>query len=153
MILDDYSISQSLLETANISSLIPHQPPMVMVDDLYKSDNDIIISGFEIREDNILLEEGLFKESGILENMAQTVALGFSYKGENQEAQKSQMGYLISANRFSTSKYLGPGSKIITMIRIIKMIGQFTKAEGAVFFNNQQISKAEINLFQTNDKR
>lgn len=153
MNLDNFSITQPILETANNPSLIPHQPPMVMVDELYKAEDNIIISGFGIREDNILLEEGAFKESGILENMAQTVALGFSFKGGKQKEKTSQMGYLISANRFVTSKYLTPDSKVITVIRIIKTIGQFTKAEAEVFFNNKQISKAEINLFQTNDIR
>jgi predicted hotdog family 3-hydroxylacyl-ACP dehydratase len=62
-------------ETSNfvaIKKFLPHRAPMLMVDMILEMDDEKVETIFEIREDNIFLENGFFTESGLVENMAQT---------------------------------------------------------------------------------
>ena len=56
----------------NISILkyLPHRPPMQMVDTITHINDTSIVTSFQIKEDCILLDNGYFTESGLIENMA-----------------------------------------------------------------------------------
>lgn len=70
----------------NIENLIPQKSPFVMVDALLGFSNTHVISSFKISESNILFKNQTLSEAGLIENMAQTVALHTGYdfflKGE-----------------------------------------------------------------------
>jgi predicted hotdog family 3-hydroxylacyl-ACP dehydratase len=62
-------------ETSNpvdIKKYLPHRAPMLMVDLILEMDDERVETVFEIKTDNIFLENGFFTESGLVENMAQT---------------------------------------------------------------------------------
>jgi predicted hotdog family 3-hydroxylacyl-ACP dehydratase len=62
-------------ETSNpvdIKKYLPHRAPMLMVDMILEMDDEQVETIFEIKTDNIFLENGFFTESGLVENMAQT---------------------------------------------------------------------------------
>ncbi len=75
--------------------LIPQRAPIVMVSTLESYDDKRLVSTFVVCEENIFVNEVTLVESGLLEHMAQSVALhtGYSYflKGEN-----APMGYIGS---------------------------------------------------------
>ena len=52
-----------------------------MVDDLRNHTKDEVISSLEIKETNLFFDDKFLREPGLIENMAQTVALhtGYSY--------------------------------------------------------------------------
>lgn len=62
-------------ETSNpvdIKKYLPHRVPMLMVDMILEMDDEQVETTFEIKTDNVFLENGFFTESGLVENMAQT---------------------------------------------------------------------------------
>jgi predicted hotdog family 3-hydroxylacyl-ACP dehydratase len=62
-------------ETSNpvdIKKYLPHRTPMLMVDMILEMDDEKVETVFEIKENNIFLENGFLTESGLIENMAQT---------------------------------------------------------------------------------
>jgi predicted hotdog family 3-hydroxylacyl-ACP dehydratase len=63
----------------NIKNLIPQKEPFVMVDVLLFYSKTKLISSFTILENNLFFENDTLLESGIIENMAQTVALHTGY--------------------------------------------------------------------------
>ena len=63
----------------NITALIPQKEPFVMVDVLLSYSKTKVISSFKVLENNLFFENDRFIESGIIENMAQTVALHTGY--------------------------------------------------------------------------
>src|ERR1700760_870559 len=65
-----------MTEGESILSLIPQQPPFVMVDELLFSDDNFTKTSFTITVDNIFVIDGEFSEAGLMENMAQTAAAG-----------------------------------------------------------------------------
>lgn len=62
------------LQEIPITDLIPQRPPMVMVDRVLHSSRADTETVFEIREDNILLEDGHLTMAGLIENMTQSCA-------------------------------------------------------------------------------
>lgn len=56
----------------DIQKYLPHRAPMLMVDLILKMDDQIVETVFEIKHNNIFLDNGLFTEAGLIENAAQT---------------------------------------------------------------------------------
>ncbi|WP_281321862.1 ABC transporter permease [Flavobacterium aestivum] len=56
----------------DIKKYLPHRAPMLMVDMILEMDDEKVETIFEIKPDNIFIENGFFIESGLIENMAQT---------------------------------------------------------------------------------
>jgi hypothetical protein len=56
-----------------------------------------LISGFEIQEDNLFVQDGVFQASGLIEHQAQSVALHTGYKY-----------YLLGKD--APTGYIGPSS-------------------------------------------
>lgn len=71
---------------------IPQRPPMVMVDDIIHCDPIVARTEFTIREDNIFVENGLLKECGLLEIIAQTCAARIGYLGADQPVRVGVIG-------------------------------------------------------------
>ncbi len=57
-----------------ITHFIPQRPPMVMIDELIKSDSVSAATAFYILPENIFVEAGKLTEPGLIENIAQTAA-------------------------------------------------------------------------------
>jgi predicted hotdog family 3-hydroxylacyl-ACP dehydratase len=56
----------------DIKKYLPHRAPMLMVDMILEMDDEKVETIFEIKPDNIFVENNFFIESGLVENMAQT---------------------------------------------------------------------------------
>lgn len=67
------------MDVGLIKNLIPQKEPFIMVDRLLYFDETTAESGFFITEDNLLSTETCFSEAGLIENMAQSVALHGGY--------------------------------------------------------------------------
>ncbi|MCG2610968.1 ABC transporter permease [Flavobacterium sp. SM15] len=63
---------ESLQNTIAIQDYLPHRKPMLMVDLILELNDHEVKTVFEIKEDNLFVENGFFAESGLIENAAQT---------------------------------------------------------------------------------
>jgi 3-hydroxyacyl-[acyl-carrier-protein] dehydratase len=61
-----------------VGQLIPQKFPFVMIDKLLAFVENEITSGLTVPEQNIFVENAVFQESGLIEHMAQSVALYLS---------------------------------------------------------------------------
>jgi predicted hotdog family 3-hydroxylacyl-ACP dehydratase len=77
-----------------VKELIPQRPPMVMIDQLISFGEDEAVTELMIRKENIFTHKGLFREAGVLENIAQSAAAwkGFLNRQEGHEVQKGYIG-------------------------------------------------------------
>lgn len=91
------------LPIVNISNLIPQKAPFIMVSTLQDFNHERIVSSLQIAENNLFLEKNIFVEPGLIENMAQTVALhtGYDYYLKGEEA---PTGYIGSIKSISINK-------------------------------------------------
>ena len=74
-----------MINVENIQLLIPQRPPFVMIDKLLSFSETTTTTGLSIRADNIFVENGLFKEPGLVENIAQTAAARAGYVSQTEK--------------------------------------------------------------------
>ena len=63
-----------------IGKLIPQKAPFVMVDKLLHFEENKVVAGFSISEENIFTQNKKFTAPGLIEHMAQSVALYTGYQ-------------------------------------------------------------------------
>lgn len=134
---------ESILEKNIVESLIPQKAPFVMVDKLLFFEENNIIAGLTIPSDNIFVEEGKFAESGIVEHMAQSVALytGYQYYLISKPA---PTGYIGSVKDVKVLELPGVGDELVTEVKIIQEFMGITLVDIVTKRNAVQIASAQM---------
>ncbi|MEP3208027.1 MAG: hypothetical protein ABJN95_02500 [Maribacter sp.] len=124
-------------------SLIPQKKPFVMVDTLRFYTDKKIISGFTISAENILAKNGSFSEPGLIENMAQTIALhtGYKYFLAKKPAPTGYIGAIKKAEVFELPRV---SKELTTTVEIIHDIMGVTLIEAKVECEGQLIAQSEM---------
>ncbi len=132
-----------LADIDKVKELIPQKTPFVMVDELLHFTTDNLKSRFKIRDENLFVENNQFVESGIIENMAQTVALhtGYHFFLMSKEA---PTGYLGSIKNVEISRLPKTGEFIETSIEIIQEFMGVTLVDVVVYCKEEIIAKSQM---------
>lgn len=114
-----------------------------MVDKLYDFTENQIISGLTITNDNIFTSNGFFNAPGLIENMAQTVAMhkGYTYYLKNESAPVGYIGAIKKAEILEMPKV---GQELRTTVNILHDIMGVTLVEATIFCENRLIAQSEI---------
>lgn len=134
----------------NILALIPQAPPFVMIDGIIRSDKTQTRSTLKIKEDNIFVENGLFKEPGLLENIAQTAAAGVGFEAQ-KESRPAPIGYIGAVKNFEVFELPTVNTVLETEIAVLNRIFDVTVISGRVWNDNVLLAQCEMKIFvQTN---
>lgn len=130
----------------NIKHLIPQKFPFVMVDTLLGFSETDLVSSFKILETNIFFNNHMFSEPGLIENMAQTVALhtGYDFFLRGEEA---PTGYIGSIKKMELYKLPELHDVIQTEAHILQEFMGVTLVEINVFNANKE--KIAFSLMKT----
>ena len=104
-----------------IKELIPQREPIIMVDAILEYEESKVVGGLTVSEDCIFVENNTLKEPGVLEHMAQTVALytGYEYYLKNMQA---PVGYIGSMKNVEILQLPKIGEKLVTSATILHEI-------------------------------
>ena len=104
-----------------IKELIPQREPIIMVDAILEYEESKGVGGLMVSEDCIFVENNTLKEPGVLEHMAQTVALytGYEYYLKNMQA---PVGYIGSMKNVEILRLPKIGKKLVTTATILHEI-------------------------------
>lgn len=102
-----------------IQQLIPQHDPIVMVDALYEYTETTVTAGLTINGDNLCVSDGFFNEVGIIEHMAQSVALHTGYQFYLRQ-KPAPVGYIGSINKIDINNLPKVGDNIFTKVNIIQ---------------------------------
>ena len=140
-----------MITVENIQSLIPQKPPFVMVDKLVSFTETTSTTAFGIRADNIFVVNGVFKEPGLVENIAQTAAAraGYISKTENKPV---LVGYIGAVNNLQVFSLPKAGDQLITEITIEKQIFDVALISGKITCNEELIAQCNMKIFITQNK-
>ena len=140
-----------MITVENIQSLIPQKPPFVMVDKLISFTETTSTTAFGIRADNIFVVNGVFKEPGLVENIAQTAAAraGYISKTENKPV---LVGYIGAVNNLQVFSLPKAGDQLITEITIEKQIFDVALISGKITCNEELIAQCNMKIFITQNK-
>lgn len=132
-----------ILDKGFILRLIPQKHPLVMVDKLYDYSESQIISGLTITADNIFSFNGQFNAPGLIENMAQTVAMhkGYTFYLKNEPAPVGYIGAIKKAEIIEMPKV---GQELRTTVNILHDIMGVTLVEANIVCEDKIIAQSEI---------
>jgi predicted hotdog family 3-hydroxylacyl-ACP dehydratase len=118
----------------DISELIPQKSPFVMVDSLEYFSKNELIAALTIRSDNIFCKNKMFTESGLIENMAQTVALhtGYDFFIKNEKAPTGYIGSVKKAEIYQLPK-----------------LGEVITTKATILHEFMGVTMVSINVFNT----
>jgi len=134
---------KSLLEQSLVESLIPQKAPFVMVDKLCFFSEESIIAGLTIPVNSIFLEDGRFNESGLVEHMAQSVALytGYQFYLKNEPA---PTGYIGSIKYIEVLELPVAGDDLVTTVTIIQEFMGITLVNIVTKRNDIEIASGQM---------
>ncbi len=120
-----------------------------MVDEILFSDEKITRSKFQIKADNIFVENGCLKEPGLVENIAQTAAAraGFISISENKPV---SVGYIGAIKNLVITGFPKINEEIITEITIENQIFDVSIISGKITYNDLVLVQCEMKIFITN---
>ena len=132
-----------LLEKEAVGNLLPQKFPFVMVDRLFSYSETSLVAGLKIENDNIFLEENTFLEAGLIEHMAQSVALhtGYQFFLKNEIA---PTGYIGSIKDIEIKKLPQTNDTIQSTITILQEFGGITLVDIVTFLNNEEIASGQM---------
>lgn len=132
-----------LLEKNAVENLLPQKFPFVMVDKLYLFTETSLVAGLEIKEDNIFFDNDTFLEAGLVEHMAQSVALhtGYSFFLRNE---KAPTGYIGSIKEIEIKKLPKINDEVQSTITILQEFAGITLVNIVTTLNNEEIANGQM---------
>lgn len=126
-----------------VESLIPQRFPFVMVQELMEYTDENLMSGFEIKEDNIFIQDGIFQASGLVEHQAQSVALhtGYKYYLLGKDA---PTGYIGAIKSFEVTTLPETGDRLISEVTILNEVMGVTLVDVVTKLNGTIIAKSQM---------
>lgn len=140
-----------LAEKTSVRKLIPQEPPMLMVDNLIEHEEERTLTGFSIEAGNIFVNDGLFSESGIIENMAQSAALRTGWAGmqksEGEANFNPPIGVIGSVKNFKLFRLPKVNNRLETEILVQAEIFNATVIKASVRSDGELLAEAELKIF------
>lgn len=132
-----------ILDIDTICRCIPQRPPMLMVDGLLAYAEESVTSSFLIKDDNIFVQDGLLQDVGLIEHMAQSVALhtGFGYFLRQEEA---PIGYIGSINNLEIHELPSVGEEVNSSVQIMQEFSGVTLVEIETKIQDKVIAKGQM---------
>ncbi|MEG2101608.1 MAG: hypothetical protein RRY99_08860 [Flavobacterium sp.] len=133
----------ALLEKETVENLLPQKFPFVMVDAMYSYTETSLISGLTIQNDNIFTENNIFLEAGLIEHMAQSVALhtGYQFFLKNETA---PTGYIGSIKEIEIKKLPEINDSIQSEVTILQEFAGITLVNIVTKLNNEEIANGQM---------
>lgn len=125
-----------------IGKLIPQRAPFVMVDKLLHFEESKVVAGLTISGDNIFTLNNIFTAPGLIEHMAQTVALytGYRFYLKEEDVPVGYIGAIKKAEIFelpSIGKELKTTVNILHDIMGVTLVTAETECEGKVIASSE----------------
>lgn len=129
-----------------ILQFIPQREPMVMVENLHKAEGGQTIGSLQINESNLFCKDGFLQEPGLIENIAQTAAVGvgFEYRNENKDV---PTGYIGAVQKLTIHKLPKIGEIIYTEVNVEHKVFNTTLINGKITCNNELIADCSMKIY------
>jgi 3-hydroxyacyl-[acyl-carrier-protein] dehydratase len=126
-----------------IADLLPQKYPFVMVDTLVQYTNTTLHAAYTVPEGALFVQDGFFLEAGIVEHMAQSVALhtGYSYFLREEAA---PTGYIGAINKVEISFLPKIGEVLESKVEILQEFLGITLVDIKTFVRGEFLASAQM---------
>jgi len=142
-LLKTVSTSNKVFDKDFVENLLPQKFPFVMVDKMYSYTENYLVSGLRIQNDNIFYCNGNFAESGLIEHMAQSVALHTGYQFFLKK-EPAPTGYIGSIKDIEIRKLPKLNDEIQTTVTILQEFGGITLVDVVTKLNGVEIANGQM---------
>ncbi len=136
---------QFLADETRVLELIPQQPPFVLVHALISATPTEFITSFTVREEHVLVENGRLIEAGLMENVAQSAALGIGYQA-HAAGHATPLGFIGSIGHVSITDHPRVGDRITTTVLVRHQVANVHVIEGSVHLNERLLANMELKV-------
>lgn len=133
-----------------IFMLIPQRPPIVMVDVVWSADEQSADTGLTIQEDNIFVKDGLFREPGLIEHIAQSAAALAGY-GTFVRGEEPKLGFIGEIKDCVFNLMPPVGSELRTHIQLVTVIGGIRLINAEVRLKDELVATCVMKFFLKDD--
>ncbi|CAM1348398.1 hypothetical protein [Tenacibaculum insulae] len=136
-------LKEKITDQNTILKLIPQRAPIVMVDSLLYFDETKVISGLTVLSNNMFVDNNYLTEPGLIEHMAQTVALytGYHFYIKNIPAPE---GYIGAIKGVTIKKLPKVSEQLETEVEILQEIMGVTLVKGTTKLAGEVIMSAQM---------
>jgi predicted hotdog family 3-hydroxylacyl-ACP dehydratase len=136
-------LEEEITDYGFLLNLLPHNKPFVMVDALRFFSEKKIVSSLTITSENILVKNNRFSAPGLIENMAQTIALhtGYDYYLKQKPAPTGYIGAIKKAEIFELPQI---DKELTTTVEILHDIMGVTLVQAKVECDGKIIAQSEM---------
>jgi predicted hotdog family 3-hydroxylacyl-ACP dehydratase len=132
-----------LFEKDFVENLIPQKCPFVMIDKLFSYSETALISGLKVTNNNIFVANDIFTESGIVEHMAQSVALHTGYQFYLKK-EAAPTGYIGSIKEIAINRLPKINDEIQTTVTILHEFAGITLVDLVTKLNGETIATGQM---------
>ncbi len=132
-------------EKVDVHTLLPQQEPFVMIDRLVHYDPVRTVTSFEVRADNIFVDNGHLSVAGINENIAQTCAARMGYISRSS-GERVRIGVIGAITGFSVSRTPLTGEVLTTTIDVVQEVFQVTLVHATVRVGDELIAETDLKI-------
>lgn len=132
-----------LFEKDFVADLLPQKSPFVLVDKMYAYSEISLISGLKIQSDSLFFQKECLAESGLIEHMAQSVALhtGYQFYLKKEPAPTGYIGSIKEIQIFDLPKR---DQEIQTTVTILQEFAGITLVDISTTCNQKEIAKGQM---------
>lgn len=142
-------MTETELQKIDILTLLPQRPPFVMIDHLTHFDEVVTTTDFEVREDNLFMENGILNPCALVENIAQTCAARMGYINQYIYQESVKLGFIGSIKNLTVLRPARLGEILSTKIEVLEEIMQMTLVEATVKVGAETIVTAKMKIALT----
>jgi predicted hotdog family 3-hydroxylacyl-ACP dehydratase len=132
--------------TIDIKTLLPQQPPFVMVDSLLHCDMVVTRTRFQVRADNLFCKDGILTEPGVIENIAQTCASRMGFINLERRGGEVRVGFIGSMRNLNLYFLPKVGEVLETEIAVQSEIFNMTLVNAKVTCNGALVADGEMKI-------
>lgn len=133
-------------KSIDIHTLLPQQPPFVMIDCLLHYDETRTVCSFTVPEDNLFCEAGVFKAAGLIENIAQSCAARLGFINKYILRHSVQIGYIGAVRNLVISREPRVGETLITTVDVEESVMGMTLASAEIQVDGERIATTQIKI-------
>ena len=131
---------------SKIEQLLPHRPPMIMIDSIVQFDEDSATATKTFTSGEYGVIKGDILESLLIESLAQTVAALHGHHARQFGGQTPQ-GMLVGVNNFEFYNKVKLDEKIELTVKITKCLGPFRLASGQIKQGSTLIAQGGVKFY------
>lgn len=129
-----------------IYQLMPQRPPIVMVDVVQSLTDKSVDTALTVKTDNIFVENGVLREAGMIEHIAQTAAIFAGYPAFRDGGQP-RLGYIGELRKFKITALPRLADTLVTHLDLVAEAAGVTLVEAHTCVAGNCVAEGQMKVF------